>query len=56
MNVSSDRDISMAFEKMAITPTIIHGDVNNSHSHFGKKIFQAIDHLGEVSHKHPDID
>ena len=41
---------------MVITPTIIHDDVNNSHSHFEEKIFQAIDHLKEVSHKRPDID
>ena len=56
MNVSSDRDISIAFEKMVITPTIIHYDVTNSHSHFENKIFKAIDHLKEVSHKRPDID
>ena len=46
----------MAFEKMAITPTITHDDVNNSHSHFEEKIFQAIDHLKEVSRKSTDID
>ena len=56
MNVPSDRDISMTFEKMAITPIIIHDDVNNSHSNFEEKIFQAIDHLKEVSHKSQDID
>ena len=46
----------MAFGKMAITPSIIHDGVNNSHSQFREKIFQAIDHLKEVSHKRPDID
>ena len=45
MNVSFDRDISMAFEKMTITPTIIHDDVSNSNSHFEENIFQAIDHI-----------
>ena len=45
----------MAFEKMPITPTIFHDDVNNSHSHFNEKIFQGIDLLKEVGHKHPDI-
>ena len=48
--------ISMTFEKIAITPTIIHDDANNSHSHFEEKIFQANDHLQEVSHECPDID
>ena len=56
MNISSDRDISVAFEKMAITPKIIHDDVNNSHSHFEEKIFQTIHHLKEASHKRADID
>ena len=45
----------MAFEKMPITPTIFHDDVNNSHSHFNEKIFQGIDLLKEVGHKRPDI-
>ena len=45
----------MAFEKMPITPTIFHDDVNNSHSHFNEKIFQGIDRLKEVGHKRPDI-
>ena len=45
----------MAFEKMLITPTIFHDDVNNSHSHFNEKIFQGIDLLKEVGHKRPDI-
>ena len=56
MNVSSDRDISMAFEKMAVIPTIIHGGINNSHLHFEKRLFQAVDHLKEFSHNCPDID
>ena len=56
MNVSSDRDISVGFEKMTITPKIIHDDVNNSHSHFEEKICHTIDHLKEVSHKRADID
>ena len=42
----------MAFEKMAITSTIIHDGVNNSHSHFEENI----DHLKEISHKRQDID
>ena len=45
----------MAFEKMPITPTIFHDDVNNSHSHFNEKIFHGIDLLKEVGHKRPDI-
>ena len=56
MNVLSDRDICIAFEKMAITPTIIHDDVNNPHYYFEEKIFQAIDHLKVVRHRSPDID
>ena len=54
MNASSDIDISMAFEKMAINPKIIHDDVNNSHLHFEREIYQATDHLNEVNHKRPD--
>ena len=46
----------MTFEKIAITPTIIHDDANNSHSHFEEKTFHAIDHLQEISHECPDID
>ena len=45
----------MAFEKMPITPTIFHDDVNNSHSLFQEKIVQGIDRLKEVSHKRSDI-
>ena len=45
----------MAFEKMPITPTIFHDDVNNSHSHFNEKIFQGIDLLKKVGHKRPGI-
>ena len=56
VNLSYDRDISEAFEKITVTPKSIHDDVNNSHSHIEEKIFQAIDHLKEVSHKRPDID
>ena len=41
MNASSDIDTSMALEKMAINPKIIHDDVNNSHLHFEKEIYQA---------------
>ena len=46
----------MAFEKIAITPKIIHDNANLSHSHYEEKIFLAIDHLKEVSHKRPDND
>ena len=56
MIVSLDRDIILALEKMAITLAIINDDLKNSHLHFEEKIFQAIDHLKEVSHKRPDID
>ena len=45
----------MTFEKMPITPTIFHDDVNNSHSHFNEKIFQGIDLLKKVGHKRPGI-
>ena len=48
VNLSYDRDISEAFEKITVTPKSIHDDVNNSYSHFEEKIFQAIDHLKEV--------
>ena len=46
----------MAFQKMPITPTIIHDDVNNPHYYFEEKIFKAIDHLKVVRHRSPDID
>ena len=46
----------MTFEKIQITPTIIHDDVNNSHSYCEEKIFWALDHLKEVSQICPDID
>ena len=54
MNASSDIDTSMALEKMAINPKIIHDDVNSSHLHFEKEIYQATEHLNEVNHKLPD--
>ena len=52
---TEDKDMSMAFEKMPITSTIFHDDVNNSHSLFQEKIIQGIDRLKEVSHKRSDI-
>lgn len=56
MNDIYPTEICLAFEKMAITPTIIHNDVNNSNSCLEEKIFQAIEYLKKVSYKRPDID
>ena len=39
---TEDKDMSMAFEKMPITSTIFHDDVNNSHSLFQEKIVSTV--------------
>ena len=54
MSTSSEKDISVAFEKLAI----IHSDLNSNIniSHFKPKILEAIDHLKGISHKRPDVD
>ena len=54
MSASSEKDISVAFEKLTIT----HSDLNANItiSHFKPKIMEAIDHLKGISHKRPDVD
>ena len=50
MSTSSENDIRVAFEKLAITHSDINANINISH------ILEAIDHLKGISHKHPDVD
>ena len=54
MSASSETDISVAFEKLAITHSDINANINISH--FKPKILEAIDHLKGISHKHPYVD
>ena len=54
MSASSETDISVAFEKLAITHSDINANINISH--FKPKILEAIDHLKGISRKHPDVD
>ena len=51
MNTLSEKDISVAFDKLA------HSDLNANIniSHFKPKILQAIDHMKDISHKLPDV-
>ena len=50
MSTSSENDIRVAFEKLAITHSDINANINISH------ILEAIDHLKGISHKRPDVD
>ena len=54
MSISSENDIRVAFDKLAITHSDLNADINISH--FKPKIFETIDHLKGISHKHPDVD
>ena len=54
MSTSSEKDIRLAFAKLAITHSDINANINISH--FKPKILEAIDHLKGISHKHPDVD
>ena len=53
MSASSETDISVAFEKLAITHSDINANINISH--FKPKILEAIDHLKGISHKRSDV-
>ena len=53
MSASSETDISVAFEKPAITHSDINANINISH--FKPKILEAVDHLKGISHKRPDV-
>ena len=53
MITSSEKNISVAFKKLAITHSDLN--VNISISNFKPKISEAIDHLKDTSHKRPDI-
>ena len=54
MSASSEKNISVAFEKLAITHSDLNANINISH--FKPKILEAIDHLKGISHKRPDVD
>ena len=54
MNTSSEKDIRVAFEKLAITYSDINVNINISH--FKPKILKVIDHLKVISHRRPDVD
>ena len=54
MRTSSEKDIRVAFEKLAITHSDINANINISH--FKPKILEAIDHLKGISHKRPGVD
>ena len=54
MSTSLEKDIRVAFEKLAIT----HSDINANFniSHFKRKILEAFDNFKGISHKRPDVD
>ena len=54
MSISSEKDISVAFKKLAITHSDLNANINISH--FKPEILEAIDHLKGISHKRPDVD
>ena len=54
LSTSSEKDISVAFEKLAITHSDINANINIPH--FKPKILEAIDHLKSMSHKRSDVD
>ena len=54
MRTSSEKDIRVVFEKLAITYSDINANINISH--FKSKILEAIDHLKGIRHKFPDVD
>ena len=54
MSTSSEKDIRLSFEKLAITHSDINANINKSH--FKPKILEAIDRLKGISHKGWDID
>ena len=54
MSTSSEKDIRVAFQKLAITHSDISANINISH--FKLKILEAIDHLKGINHKRPDVD
>ena len=53
MSTSSEKDIGVAFEKLAITHSDLSANINISHLKL--KILEAIDHLKDISHKRPDL-
>ena len=54
MSTSSEKDMTEAFEKLAITHSDLNANINISH--FKPKILEAADHLKGISHKRPDVD
>ena len=54
MSKLSEKYVSVAFEKLAITHSDLNANINIFH--FKPKILEAIDHLKNISHKRPDID
>ena len=53
MSTSSEKDIRVAFEKLAINHSDTNANINISH--FKRKILEAFDHLKGISHKRPDV-
>ena len=54
MSTSPEKNIRVAFEKLAITHSDINVNINIPH--FKPKILEVIDHLKGSSHKRPDVD
>ena len=54
MSTSSEKDIRVAFEKVAITHSDLNSKINTSR--FKPKILEAIDHLKGIRHKRPAVD
>ena len=54
MSSSSEEDISVVFEKLAITHSDLNTNINISY--IKPKILEAIDHLKGITHKRPDVD
>ena len=54
MSASSDKDISIGFEKLAIIHSDLNANINISH--FKPKILEAIDHLKGISLKRLGVD
>ena len=54
MSASSEKDISVAFEKLAITHSDLNANINISH--LKPKILEAIDDLKGINHKRLDVD
>lgn len=54
MSASLEKDMSVTFEKQAITHLDLNASINVSH--FKPKTLEAIDYLKGISHKCPVVD